>query len=263
MQLLKIFILIFTLAFCQLSLAADHATQCIQKAIKRLDNHYQLLINKCGLEDGDLPTVIDYLKSHPYLKYIDISDNKITDQGVKLLMTVPINELYLDGNKITDAGAKELVYYTGFHLSLTDSNITSDGAAELAKNTSIRWLEIGGNPIGDSGATAFINNQTLESLFLDKTNITAQAVIDLMQNKKLQVLELSRNPLGDKAASALAENPRLTAIYLEETGLTDAGAKAFLTRTAPLDTLSLWKDDISDQMIQQLRENHAIKGLII
>lgn len=98
-----------------------------------------IFMDQCNIHDRDIPQILSYLKEHPEITRLSLSDNQIGFQGAELLSTnTYIRYLFLNGNRIGSLGAEA-----------------------LAKNSSLVYLLLGENHIGPYGAEALANNTTL------------------------------------------------------------------------------------------------------
>jgi hypothetical protein len=101
-------------------------------------------------------------------------------------------------------------------LSMNNCRIDAEGTAAigafLRTNTTLTFLEISGNPLGDHGATALADglrgNQTLRALIIRHCEIQAAGISALTRvaQSSLRVLDLRRNEqIGDVGARAIAD----------------------------------------------------------
>ena len=198
-----------------------HAEVCWQSGIttmKRLD------VCWCSISDvgaQSLAKAIIAGNTSIRLEYLNISDNKIGDNGIVHIATAlqkntTMKELDVHKCSISDVGAKSL-------------------AEAIAGNTSIRLLNISDNKIGDNGivhiATALQKNTTMKELDVHKCSISdvgAQSLAEAIAgNTRLEYLNISDNKIRDNGMVHIA-----TAFHTFKTLLAD------WTSTLPDNTLT-------------------------
>jgi len=138
------------------------------------------------------------IQSHPSLRVVNLSDNRIGERGGELLgemLTHPecnVVELDVTWNSICRRGAVAI------------------GAA-LRSNRTLKTLKLGMNRCGDQGgeqfAAALATNSTLTSLDLSRNAIGGATCVALgvflRENRSLRVLQLRDNSLGPVGCRAL------------------------------------------------------------
>ena len=141
-------------------------------------------------------SLLEAIKCCTNLQSLDMSDYKISSEGVALLFDdhqcwINLHTLNLRKNKIGSDGArvlsKVLVLCKKLHcLDLTDNGIGDDGAVALAEGlkdlTSLLELRLGDNKITSQGALA---------------------LVEVFKYNHLQHLHLSNNSIGPESMSAL------------------------------------------------------------
>lgn len=219
-QILALFCL---LILDQSAQASDPNEACIQNAIDNVANDNQLFIQNCNLEDDDIPTITQFLQSHP--SFI---------------------ELYLDNNNIGDEGAKKLAEINLNILSIDNNKIGPLGAAALAKSKTLDTIWIESNRIGDKGVGAFANDTILRSLYVSDDGITSAGAKLLSANDSLISLEISSNQIGDEGLTALAHAKNLTTLGVNNNQINDIGATA-IAQSTTINWLELGDNQITDQ----------------
>ena len=206
---------------------SDKAGQCLKKAKEHVDNGMQLLLDNCGLEAKDMPTIVAYLNQNPNYFYVDLDNNNIGDEGVKLLAPInSITELLIDNNNISDIGAADIAQSKSItRLDIGINPIGDAGAKALAQNKVLTSLSFYRDSITDVGAAA-LGKSTIKILFLDYNNIGSNGAVALAQNNALEVLTLFNNHIGDQGASALANLPNLFWLEADNNQIGDVGTVA-------------------------------------
>nr|AAP92143.1 leucine-rich repeat protein N4C [synthetic construct] len=226
------------------------------------------------------------LLQQPYarLEYLDLNWNDLTEAGMKDLASVlrsnpSLRELDLSNNKLGDAGVRLLLQ--GLldpgtrleNLDLNESDLTEAGLKDLASvlrsNPSLRELTLSNNKLGDAGVRLLLQGlldpgTRLEKLDLDQTDLTEAGMKDLASvlrsNPSLRELSLSSNKLGDAGVRLLLQGlldpgTRLEKLDLNQNDLTEADLKdlASVLRSNPsLRELSLSNNKLGDAGVRLL-----------
>jgi Ran GTPase-activating protein (RanGAP) involved in mRNA processing and transport len=143
------------------------------------------------------------LRNNSTLKYLDLSYNQISDQGVRILSEAllpnqnsSLKALYLSKNRISNLGAKYLsemlrTNQTLTELWLSSNEISFEGIQQLAHvltyhNKTLKCLSLSTNIfLTDLCLNSLINmlehNQTLKYLWMTDCNLTEQGKLKLKQ----------------------------------------------------------------------------------
>lgn len=184
------------------------------------------------------------------LSLLDISENKISHQGLRELCAVLRNEscslkhLKLDRNPLGDTGAEELSDLLEKNsllksLSVNRTEIQQRGAILIAKalhdNKSLRKLEIGYNYIDEENLETMSEEQRQRfrtsgggkknTIIMNTSFGTKAFATALMTNCTLQHLDLSNNRIQNEGGYALAEalssNRSLKRLLIQQNDLKD------------------------------------------
>jgi len=194
----------------------------------------------------ELRMVLDSLKVNTDLKILDLSKNKLGEEGAlvvrnKLGPNRSVEELDLGYNEIGDVGmlAMSELLMTGNlkRINLYGNNFGYKGAAIISAvlkyHTSLSVLDIGENNIGDEGAIALSEglkvNTGLSTLAIYDNNIGDLGIIAIssaMQTQKsLRMLIASGNKIGDEGAIQLSKViSSLESLDLADNQIGDKGA---------------------------------------
>jgi uncharacterized protein (TIGR02996 family) len=202
------------------------------------------------------------------LDFADYYTGPLTAPGAWALARSPylgrLRALHLYGNNIGDDGLRALAkapWLAGLHrLNVTDNGVSGAGVVALAAVTQahLTLLQLGGNPIGNSGAVALAGAPglaRLEDLDLHYCDISRNGLAALTTSAQLcclRRLDLSRNSLKTSAGAALAGAhflPGLTTLYLDRCDLGDAGVETLASAPAAsaLTSLSLNGNGLTDR----------------
>jgi len=152
----------------------------------------------------------------------------------------------------------------GVNLSESAPFIAQPVAVWLSRNSSLDYLNLSGNPVGDSGARA-LRPSTLRHLILRNSNIGNAGAEALANNASLIFLHLSGNHAitDDEAlARAFEQNRTLRMIELNDTNVGDLVAQA-LARSTTLRTVDLSRTLVTDVGAQAFEFNHSIRKLYL
>ena len=203
----------------------------------------------------DCAAIVFFINKLHNLMELNLSSNKISDQGVSFLCSVvrdghcTLNTLDLGSNKIQDQGVSQLSEALRdancklTKLMLPGNYITYQGASHLRDalknaNCKLTKLDLGGNSMGDIGVSRLSEalkdvNCKLEKLNLDETDITDQGVFHLCEalknvNCKLTKLDISGNMISFHGALSMSValkdvNCKLTKMNLEVNDIGNLG----------------------------------------
>ena len=243
-----------------------------------------------SVEDLDLSlnlleksSISECLKINSTLCKLNLSSNKITDEGAKKLaeaiqVNVTLQKLNLCGNEIADEGAKGLgeaiqINMTLQKLNISSNRITDEGAKGLSEaiqvNMSLQEINISSNKITDEGAKKLAEaiqvNVTLQKLNLSGNEIADEGAKGLGEaiqiNMTLQKLNISSNRITDEGAKGLSEaiqvNMSLQEINISSNKITDEGAKKLgkaIEVNRILQELNISKNCISKEGVMRIVE---------
>lgn len=195
---------------------------------------------KLKCTDGE--KIAKIISMNPHIIYVDLSNNKLADVGIKGLCQALTNNntlqtLILCNNKISARGAKSLQKVlrnncTLKRLRLTDNPLGLGGAAAIKviidnKRCAINYLDLGGCNFGDLGieviAKGLINNTSIKALYLNNNEISKgmkHLAHVLESNNTIQRLELYGNPCYSGSiihfAEALNNNQSIVSLNLSQ-----------------------------------------------
>jgi Leucine-rich repeat (LRR) protein len=200
-----------------------------------------------GLELGDAQfiQIINVLKTKPHISRLNCSSNAIRDIGVKALTTasLALKELDLEANLISSEGAQLL--------------------AEMINqpHSQLHTLNIGGNPLGDKGASFFKKTGSLSVLHLTSCDITGAGAAEIFANQTLKRLTVAQNSIGDAALAALKEG-RLEYLDVSRCNITALGM-SHIVASRTLRTLNASRNSIGDAGVETLASHPTLQELIL
>jgi hypothetical protein len=127
----------------------------------------------------------------PNLRFLSLHSNNITAAGAKLLAKLPeLVELDISHNKIGDEGIEALL--TNNKLQKLDISVTYLSIKSmplLATHPNLRELDVHCETVGDEGVICLAKNNQLVKLNINFTRITDKAVDALLKNRSLLKLK--------------------------------------------------------------------------
>jgi Leucine-rich repeat (LRR) protein len=212
-----------------------------------LPNLQKIGLGSTGIGDDFLTP----FAGHPALRDLSVrTNNNITDVGIAIAGSIPnltdlnVSDTAFEGATLPQlAEGGKLERFTARSTKLTDANATSG----LPLLTSLRWLFIWKNDIGDDTAAAIAGMKSLEVLYLDDTKVTDAGLKTMAAMPAMNNLWLSNTAITDDGLMALRmEN--LESLQLNETAVTDAGIAA-LAKLPKVRSISARKTAITDEGI--------------
>lgn len=236
--------------------------------LKLLDLSY----NSIG--DEGATAFAEFLKHCKSIRKLDLSHNKITDDGVRILASSASKhpDLYLDiTENDTDIKILALEVQGITDIFKFDEDITDKDVKKLAvgmhHNNHLQVIDLSSNNITDIGATELASGikhcKSLTSLHLCSNKIgnagSKALAIGLMHCKNLTELSFSRNHIGIDGAKGLGEGlkyiTRITKLDLGDNIIGDEGAIGLaegLKYCYNLNSLNLGHNMIGDKGIEAL-----------
>ena len=214
------------------------ANECIDN----FDEHVLddgVFFRSCQLTDNDLLPIVTYMNQHPDLHYISLSQNNISDQGLKTLALLQGKEksILLDDNHITDAGM----------VSLTA--------------TPVAYLDLSGNAVHTAGIKTLLQNPALHRLVLHDTAIDND-IASIFSSAQLDMIDIGSDELSSDAWKTIGATTRQKFIAVEGKNLDDGFASGFSQNTT-IETLLLSDSKISAEGYSLLLKNNHFKSLLL
>ncbi|XP_067260695.1 ribonuclease inhibitor-like isoform X6 [Chanodichthys erythropterus] len=218
----------------------------------------KLTLFDCNITTEGCAALTSALRSNSHLREVDLSENKIGDEGLTLLS---------DGLKYPHCKLEKLKLY--------DCNIADEGCAALTSalrsDSHLRELNLSDNKIGDEGLTLLSDGLKdphckLEKLTLWGCNITAEGcdalTSALRSNSHLRELDLSENKIGDEGLMLLSDrlkdpHCKLEKLWLSQCNITAEGCAALtsaLRSSSHLRELNLSENKTGDEGLTLLSD---------
>ncbi|XP_073670413.1 uncharacterized protein [Paramisgurnus dabryanus] len=227
----------------------------------------KLTLSYCGVTDEGCAALASALKSNSHLRDLNLTENNLSDSGVKLLSDVLKNP----NCKLEKLGFK-------------DCDVTDEGCAALASalrsNPHLRDLDLYYNKLRDSAVKRLCDglknpNCKLEKLKFKDCDVTdegcAALASALRSNSHLRDLNLPHNKLRDSGVKRLSDglknpNCKLETLRLKDCDVKDEGcaALASVLRSNPshlrdLDLSQNKQSDPGKKLLSDLKEGSHYK----
>ena len=222
-----------------------------------------LLLAAEDLNDEELAAILADQRV-PALVDLDVQNNPLTRAAIQTMIGSPklqgLQMLGLSDCPIGDEGmtllAQSPILRSVDFLLLAGVNASTKGVEGLAASPytgALRRLDLSGQPLGDSVASAVLRLHGLDDLTLQKVNLQGAGARALIEGATVKVLDLDRNALGPGALVGLRRiSPSLSTITLQITGLGPQDAAALAALPANLKALDLSYCPIGDEGVRAL-----------
>jgi uncharacterized membrane protein/YHS domain-containing protein len=138
------------------------------------------------------------------------------------------------------------------------------GDAKLARlaplGANLRWLDLSGAKVSDSGLVPLEAMPNLTRLHLERTAVTDAGLAHLAGLGSLEFLDLYGTAVTDAGLEQLQKLPRLKRLYLWQTAVTPAAANAFAEARPGKDQIHQWQEEI-EQLQARIRDRQVLVDL--
>jgi hypothetical protein len=157
-------------------------------------------VNQVDLRNGKADnSLLVHVADLTELTRLDLSNADIDDEGLRLIVHLPLRELWLQETKITDASAPT-----------------------LSKIQSLEFLQLNATSLSDSFLEQLEPMRELENLGLRGTHVTAVGMKYLSRHPQLKLLDVYSTEVDDSGVAHLVECQSLADVGLSGTRITDA-----------------------------------------
>lgn len=138
------------------------------------------------------------------------------------------------------------------------------GDAELSKlaalGPNLRWLDLGGTAVTDTGLTNLTRLPNLVRLHLERTGVSDAGLAAILVLSNLEYLNLHSTAITDEGVTQLGKAQKLRQLYVWQTKVTPVGAKAFTSARVDEDQVRQWEEEI-DKLRRLIREQQVTINL--
>ena len=147
------------------------------------------------------------------------------------------------------------------NASVAGTNFGDKDLAKLAAvGANLRWLDLGGTAVSDSGLAQLTRMPNLTRLHLERTRITDSGLAHLGALHSLEYLNLYGTEVTDAGLDQLQSIPKLKQLYLWQTKVTPGAGKAFAEAHTDEDQLHRWQEEIAE-LNTKIRDAHITVDL--
>jgi YHS domain-containing protein/uncharacterized membrane protein len=133
------------------------------------------------------------------------------------------------------------------NASVAGKTFDDNALAKLsALGPNMRWLDLGGTAITDTGLKNLSGMPNLTRLHLERTQISDEGLAALASLNQLEYLNLYGTQVSETGLEHLNDLPKLRQLYLWQTKVTPEAAKAFADARTDKDQLRSWEQEIED-----------------
>jgi Leucine-rich repeat (LRR) protein len=112
------------------------------------------------------------------------------------------------------------------NASITGSSFDDNSLTKLSQIApNLRWLDLGGTAVTDTGLTNLAGMQNLTRLHLERTGIGDEGLAAIKSLEQLEYLNLYGTKVSEFGLENLSELPKLRRLYLWQTQVTPEAAK--------------------------------------
>lgn len=200
-----------------------------------------------------------YLSRLTLLEKLDLSNTKITDEGLKSLSNLPLAILNIGQNTVTDKGLKYLPP-TLISLSLENTQVTDSGLKQLQRLKNLRQLNLRSNEqITDKGSDNLIPLANLFDLDLEGTGISDNCIAKLAKIPALVSLHIGHTKLSGEKLPVLS---KVKMLFANDMVLTDKFIDN-LAAMKSLQTIDLSRTNLSDEGFLKIAKVKSLWGFLI
>lgn len=233
-------------------------TKMSQESLHKMDDHgpneaedmETIYITNKDQQDNDLA---EEVSKHPNAKRMIIDRAHITDEGLQVIESLPLNELVLQRMElVSDKGIAVLKNFPNLtKLGITNCPIISDkGLESLRLMNKLQAVDLSADPDVTDKTISYLP-KTLGMLNLKGDQISGKGCAQLGQLTKLTTLDLSFTAIVNDDLKHLQSLNKLTFLALAGTSVSDAGMK-YITKISSLERIILAGTPITKRGIYEL-----------
>jgi len=220
--------------------------------------------------DSALLRIADHLQRLPDLRWLELRDTQVTDDGlvhVRNLRT--LERLYIRTSEeddaapiqITDAGLQHLEdLFRLKSLTIANGPVTGAGLRHLNRLSKLETIDLRRTQVSDEALAQLRSHRQLKELILWHTPVTDAGLVHLRDLTNLESLFLWDNDVTDTGLENLKELKALRELDLSGTNVTDAGL-VHVAGLVELRHLALDSTRVSDAGLHNLERLTRLKVL--
>ena len=226
-----------------------------------------LYLNGNELNDDNVIELSDALKLNSKIKRVDLSNNNITDRGIKALAelrndgTKCVVEIDLSNNHFGAEGAYALAQAGFIKLDVSGNSIGDNGMSYFATCPTLTVLKARECGVSDTGVELILRSETIEVLDLGQNNFTASGLVGVRNNMHLVCFYLDGNPIGHLGATYLQPNTTLRILGLSTCNLGNKGAAIIAGGLPSLEEICAGDNNIGNLGAQSLARHNNLRSI--
>lgn len=166
------------------------------------------------------PELEEFILSQNQLRSIGLDHCRLSDNFVKGLSKLKLNEIFLANTNIEDRHVVIISSCTElWSLDLSGTKITDKSLIELEK-LKLSLLYLNGTGVSDLGMKSIPNYRNLTDLSLERTRISDRGVVELCASKSLLLINLKGTNITIKSLVALRDIKKYASVDIKGTKIT-------------------------------------------
>jgi Leucine-rich repeat (LRR) protein len=218
--------------------------------LARLRNLEQLVLLYIDTTDAMVARICELRQ----LTGLELSDEKLTDDTLRMISGLPRLQLLEIGGEFTDAGVAHLERLTTLkHLELDSEHITDQGLAHIGRLHDLQLLCLSSTQLTEKGFAKLAASPKLSYLSLRHSEISDDDLRGVAELTSLEGLDLTGAWIKDAGVEHLSRLMNLRRLYLTNTHVTD-DAMPHLVKLTKLEEITLDGTQVTDDAIAFLAQ---------
>jgi len=218
-----------------------------------------------GLTPDNFATWANFLDKVERIYYLNLSGANITDESLKSLSRLHLEELDLSETAITNNGLAYLKNNPGL-MSLNLGNcqwISDEGLRHIQDLTHLTRLYLKNLRVSNTGLDYLRRLFRLTHLVLRGTNISGTGLLILEGLYNLRYLDISRTQIDDAGLLPICRFRYLETLLLEGCKIITKAGVAHLTCLIRLRKLGLSDSNITDESLEHIKKLTSLEELTL
>ncbi|MFA7339354.1 MAG: protein kinase [Candidatus Obscuribacterales bacterium] len=247
-------------------LAPDESDDsAVQSRLARSKNLYEFTTK--GFENISDKAMSAFSQQKKLTK-IGLVKTRITSEGLKYLVHLPVRELWLNNTTVDAKGVSYLSKIPTLKiLYLTNTKVNDEAAKIIARNMTLENLAIGGTSITMGGVKTLAASANLErslqNLDLSDLDLGNEVFAALKPFRQLKSLDVSKNPrINGVGLASLAQLTQVNQLSLASTNISDRDLPSLL-KMQQLVVLDLSNTKVTISGLGQLKKLKNLNQLVL
>ncbi len=202
------------------------------------------------------------------LTKIGLVKTRISSEGLKYLVHLPVRELWLNNTTVDAKGVNYLSKIPTLKiLYLTNTKVNDEAAKTISKNMTLETLAVGGTSITMGGVRTLAASPklegTLQNLDLSDLDLGNEVFAALKPFRQLKNLDVSKNPrINGSGLASLAQLTQVNQLCLGSTNISDRDLPSLL-KMQQLVVLDLSNTKVTISGLGQLKKLKNLNQLVL